>query len=335
MDKPVQTRHTFPDSLDGIRGGRWVPGNGSRAVGSVGPVRRARSGPSIRTREVFGSGERGRAALAARSGRSRPGPSDGSRSELLVRRHVHERRDVVDLTSGSGSPCRRPSSSCTSAAAAFVMTVAPPFVIALMIMASVSAARPCRGSGPMLPTAPAAFSVWHAAHVLDERALPAFALPTSFGVAPRVAERRRTISAAASARPAIPRPMPARPCSEALKPPLVTVPVRRSTIRGFSAHEQCGFPKGADCPTDGNTNAVRAATEPATHVSLRAPLRALMNQRKPVPARYTSAGSLDGIGAGGGSPDLNSRDETSGRWWTDDGVWCPLHDGFRVSSPSR
>ncbi len=25
VDKPVQTRHTFRDSLDGIRGGRWVP----------------------------------------------------------------------------------------------------------------------------------------------------------------------------------------------------------------------------------------------------------------------------------------------------------------------
>ena len=34
---------------------------------------------------------------------------------------------------------------------------------------------------------------------------------------------------------------------------------------------------------------------------------------KPVPARYTSAASLDGIGAGGGSPDLNSQEGTDSR----------------------
>ncbi len=48
---------------------------------------------------------------------------------------------------------------------------------------------------------------------------------------------------------------------------------------------------------------------------------------KPVPARHTFADSLHGIGAGGGSPDLNSKKARAAMGRSGD-VWCPLHDGF-------
>ena len=63
------------------------------------------------------------------------------------------------------------------AAAAFVITVAPPFVIALMITGSVSGATLSR-FGPTLPTVPAALSVWQTPQVETKSGLPAFGLPT-------------------------------------------------------------------------------------------------------------------------------------------------------------
>src|SRR3954454_14042175 len=88
---------------------------------------------------------------------------------------------------------------------AFVITVEPPFVIALTIVASGSGTL--SRFGPIWPTAPAALSVWQAEHVLMKTALPAFALPTSFGVALRWARADGASSAAASASAATPTPV--------------------------------------------------------------------------------------------------------------------------------
>src|SRR3954452_17733789 len=68
---------------------------------------------------------------------------------------------------------------------AFVITEEPPFVIALTIVASGS--DTLSRFGPMLLSAPAAFSVWHAEHVVRNSALPALGFPISFGAAVRCA----------------------------------------------------------------------------------------------------------------------------------------------------
>src|SRR4051794_15864410 len=52
---------------------------------------------------------------------------------------------------------------------AAVITAAPPFVIAMISLACVRGAL--SRFGPMFPTAAAAFSVWHAEHVVEKDAL--------------------------------------------------------------------------------------------------------------------------------------------------------------------
>src|SRR5579864_4742655 len=85
------------------------------------------------------------------------------------------------------------------AAAAFDITVAPPFVIALMIVSSVS--ETLSRFGPISPTVPAAFSVWHTPQVLTNGFLPSFGFPTIFGaVADTEAVGRATASASAAMR---------------------------------------------------------------------------------------------------------------------------------------
>jgi hypothetical protein len=59
----------------------------------------------------------------------------------------------------------------------------------------------------MLPTAPAAFIVWQALHVLTNTTFPALLLPTSGGVAERWASAAGTNSAAAMPTAAIPAAM--------------------------------------------------------------------------------------------------------------------------------
>ena len=62
-------------------------------------------------------------------------------------------------------------------AAAFVITDAPPLLIAVMICDSVSTT--VFRSGPIVPSVAAAFSVWQSPQVVTNVVLPVFGLPTT------------------------------------------------------------------------------------------------------------------------------------------------------------